>query len=450
MSANLDHGRQQNRRTATDGAVTAGLSQVSAGAFYVATIGVGTPVQNFTVIVDTGSAEMWIPSTACSSCRAANKFVSASSSTFLATEISDSIAYGTGSAQGKLANDTVTWNGLVVKSQQFLLVDQVDSAVSTGFNGIVDGLLGLAYQNGLTSGPVHETLLYSLFAQKAITNTYFSIWINAASTTTASTPKDPNGGKLILGGADASLYTGNWTFLPLYSLAGGLANSAYFWAVAAKGLGFRGAQTASAGSGVSVIVDSGTSGIYVDAQTMANVIAGFSATHPNVFVLDTTSGFYTCTCNVAGTLPDLVFYLGVGGLPFPIPSRYYIANFKDACALCESVRVPCQVGDNVLNPDRNFHRLDINTKGSSGENWILGDVFLQTYYSLYDMGNNQVGFAVAMSGTNPKGDGVPVTAAVLKSGGGVGVTALPANTLGSARTATVQMPLFAILLIFLF
>uniref|UniRef100_A0A8C5TAX8 pepsin A n=1 Tax=Malurus cyaneus samueli TaxID=2593467 RepID=A0A8C5TAX8_9PASS len=76
---------------------------------YFGTISIGTPPQEFTVVFDTGSSNLWVPSIFCSSpaCRNHNRFNPAESSTFLSTNDTLFIAYGTGSMTGVLGYDTI-------------------------------------------------------------------------------------------------------------------------------------------------------------------------------------------------------------------------------------------------------------------------------------------------------------------------------------------------------
>uniref|UniRef100_A0A8C6VCP5 pepsin A n=1 Tax=Naja naja TaxID=35670 RepID=A0A8C6VCP5_NAJNA len=77
--------------------------------FYIGNISIGTPPQEFTVIFDTGSSNLWVPSVYCSSaaCSDHHKFNPQQSSTFHATSQTLSITYGTGSMTGFLGYDTV-------------------------------------------------------------------------------------------------------------------------------------------------------------------------------------------------------------------------------------------------------------------------------------------------------------------------------------------------------
>ena len=91
---------------------------------YYGQISIGTPPQLFPVIFDTGSANLWVPSTSCYSegCLAHARFDHASSSTFSTSGVPIYIKFGTGRIAGTISQDVVHFHQLRIENQAFLEV----------------------------------------------------------------------------------------------------------------------------------------------------------------------------------------------------------------------------------------------------------------------------------------------------------------------------------------
>ncbi|SRR6266403_1455075 len=85
---------------------------------YYGSIAVGTPPVAYDVVLDTGSADLWLVNSQCTkNCNGLPSYNPSSSSTFANASKAFSITYGSGQAGGYLAKDVVQMAGFQVRNQ---------------------------------------------------------------------------------------------------------------------------------------------------------------------------------------------------------------------------------------------------------------------------------------------------------------------------------------------
>ncbi|GAV89650.1 Asp domain-containing protein [Cephalotus follicularis] len=176
-----------------------GITQVPLKNFmdtvYYGEIGIGTPPQLFTVIFDTGSSNLWVPSIYCRFCSKNSRYDSRSSSTYKKNGTFAYIAYGSGYVLGYFSQDDLKVSDLLVKRQDF-----TETLFESGFSGLPsDGILGLAFPSISVQKAV--TPFYNMMSQGLVKEPLFSVWLNGNGI-------GGGGGELVFGGSDPNHYTG--------------------------------------------------------------------------------------------------------------------------------------------------------------------------------------------------------------------------------------------------
>ncbi|XP_008578662.1 PREDICTED: cathepsin E isoform X2 [Galeopterus variegatus] len=173
---------------------------------YFGTISIGSPPQNFTVIFDTGSSNLWVPSVYCTSpaCKTHTRFYPSQSSTYTALGNSFSIQYGTGSLSGITGVDQVSVEGLTVIGQKF--GESVTEPGQTFVDAEFDGILGLGYPSLAVGGvtPVFDNMM----AQNLVGLPMFSVYLSSDS-------EDGSRSELTFGGYDHSHFSGSLNWVPV-------------------------------------------------------------------------------------------------------------------------------------------------------------------------------------------------------------------------------------------
>ncbi|XP_047466064.1 pepsin A-like [Mugil cephalus] len=306
---------------------------------YYGIISIGTPPQSFKVIFDSGSSNLWVPSVYCSSpaCNNHVKFNPGMSSTYRNIGSPLNIQYGTGSMTGFLAYDTVTVGGLPVSNQIFGL-----SETEAPFMQYMraDGILGLAYPSLAASGatPVFDTMM----KEGLVNQDLFSVYLSSNS---------QQGSVVTFGGVDPNLYYGTISWIPL--------SSETYWQITVDSVTVNGQVVACSG-GCQAIVDTGTSMIVGPQDSISNINRWVGANYQN--------GDYVVNCNNVNQMPDITFH--IYGQQFTLQGAAYVR---------QSQYYGCRTG--------------FSNGGSSL--WILGDVFIRQYYSIFNRGQNMVGLAKA-------------------------------------------------------
>lgn len=88
---------------------------------YYGEISLGSPPQHFTVVFDTGSSNLWVPSCKCRSisCQLHRRYNSSESQTYRPNGAIFDIKYGTGLVKGFMSKDHLQVAGLLVAEQDF-------------------------------------------------------------------------------------------------------------------------------------------------------------------------------------------------------------------------------------------------------------------------------------------------------------------------------------------
>ncbi|XP_043572465.1 gastricsin-like [Chiloscyllium plagiosum] len=318
----------------------------SMNSFYYGSITVGTPPQSFTVLFDTGSSNLWVPSIYCNSAPCGNhaRFNPTQSSTFTTNGQTFSFSYGSGSLSGYFGYDTVNVAGISISKQELGLSENEPG--SNFYYAPFDGILGLSYPalSGGGAMPVFDNMLKENLLEEPLFSVYLSRY-----------PNSQDGGEVLFGGIDHGIYSGQIHWAPVIQ--------ELYWNIAIQGVLLNG-QPAFCYQGCQAIVDTGTSLITVPNEYLKELLQEIGASDQN--------GEFVVNCNNIANMPSLTF--AINGAEFTLPPSVYILQNNGYCtAGFEPTYLPA--------PTR------------YGPLWILGDVFLGAFYSVFDRGNNRIGFA---------------------------------------------------------
>jgi Eukaryotic aspartyl protease len=213
--------------------------------------------------------------------------------------------------------------------------------------GKFDGILGLAFPS-LSVNKV-PTAFQNVVSQGLVDAAQFAFYLgNSAS----------DRGELVLGGVDPAHYTGDFTYVSLKSQT--------YWEITLEGMTVGTTSYVPAG-GQNVIVDSGTSILTGPSDVVAQIAAQIGAKA-------IIEGEYMVACDYAN-LPNLNFVLG--GQTYSLAPTDYLLPDGDVCIL---------------------GLMGLDVPAPTGPLWILGDVFMRKYYTVFDVDNSRVGFALANHG----------------------------------------------------
>jgi cathepsin D len=220
-----------------------------------------------------------------------------------------------------------------------------------------DGIMGLAFESISVDGVT--PVWYNIWNQGLVEENVFSFWLS----------KDPNaqpGGELTFGGIDTSRYTGELTYVPL--------TSETYWGFGMDQAYLNGESLnwCTNGQKCFTIADSGTS-LIAGPTTMINAlneklgadVVRNEGIFPDCSILDRTDA-------------DIAFELA--GRKFVLTPKDYVLQSEDGQG-----NTQCISGLMGLEMPEGYPPL-----------YILGDVFISTYYAVFDFGNRQVGFAEAV------------------------------------------------------
>jgi cathepsin D len=201
----------------------------------------------------------------------------------------------------------------------------------------------------------------NIIGQKLLQNNVFSFYYTKHEGTRDS--------KLTLGGVDHSLYSGDINYHKVVD--------EYYWLLKADNILVGGEDIGLCPNGCRVIADTGTSLITGPTDDLFTLIEKLKVDE---------------NCRGITDLPELTFVLD--GRSYNLMAEEYVMSVTDDGAE--------ETYDQLSTSERSIGQMNcaaavmpLDIPDPQGPAWILGDVFLTKYLSVYDRDQGRVGFAVA-------------------------------------------------------
>ena len=336
--------RYRNINKLKDGSSTLPLHDYSDAQYYVE-IAIGTPEQTFNVCPDTGSSNLWVPSSSCKSmaCWLHNRYSASKSSTYTADGREVAIEYGSGSCEGYASADIVNIGGI---SANMTFAEMTTEGSISFVAAKFDGILGLAFQNISIQG-IPPPL--QVFYEKGLIDKYM------VSFKLGELGED---GEMTIGGYNPDAFEGEITW---FNVAQEL-----WWYFDMDDILINGVSSGACKNATQdkcqAILDTGTSMIIGPVELM------------NIVMKDIT---IDAMCKNLDQNPTITFV--IGGHNFDMTPEDYVLKLDAGTGTYECM--PGMMGMDLV------------------PFYILGDTFLRKYYSIYDMniggGKPRLGLALA-------------------------------------------------------
>lgn len=317
---------------------------------YIGNLTVGTPPQNFSVVLNTLITGLWIPSALCPTneydvCKNHRQYDRNASTTY---EMNGQTA-GLAGMLAKLSLDTVSLADISVTNQSFAEVIKYRNSYTPV---PYDGLLGLGLSQNATVFYNDSSLFKNMVLQNLTQEMVYGVYLikNGSDASDA--------GGLIVGGRNKSLYAGDLTYVD------SMSKDAWEFEVTVLLVN---SEIPKLCDGCRAVPNSASRFIATNHRTMDTLHKYLGAI---VFADDYT---YQFNCS---NLADLqTVYLSIGHALFRLPWQSYVDILKgsDGKTVCVSTFVGLD---------------DIN-----GYDWYLGEPFFASVYVEFDIQRERVGFA---------------------------------------------------------
>jgi hypothetical protein len=360
--------------------VPAPIYNLQNSGFYSLNITVGTPPQPVSVLLDTGSSDLWLPqaySSICKydtyDCELGGSFDPQASSSFHTTNVDFYITYGDGSeVEGTFGYDSIGFGNANLTKVPFAVANDGDVA------GGVVGILGIGYNLGeanvqLSSDPQAADTYPNVVSQlksQGFTNTLaYSLWLN---------DPDASTGSILFGGVDTDKFTGPLVTVPVQKdEVGTYSRLAVAWTSLSFAAQGKTAQYTPDSFAAYALLDSGTTLTILPDVLMDEMLRSLNADISN------GDGYYTLPCS-AGDDPDAKFtfqFGGKSGATIDVPLSMVLLPLYDDS---DSFDGYGSSSDICL----------LELIGGAPEGLvILGDAFLRAAYVVYDLENNEISLA---------------------------------------------------------